>query len=99
MKQIIAIGGGGFLVEPDNPKLDDYILARARRTQPRVCLIPTASGDSDRMITSFYTWLGPRCACTHLSLFNRRPVDLEAFVLEQDILYVGGGNTANMLAV
>jgi peptidase E len=102
MKQIVAMGGGGFLMEPHNPLLDDYVLslARKRNPQPRVCFVPTASGDNDRMLTSFYTYLAPRCGvATHLSLFNRRHADLDEFVLGQDLIYVGGGNTANMLAV
>jgi peptidase E len=36
---------------------------------------------------------------TDLQLFTRSFGDLESFVLDQDVLYVGGGNTANLLAV
>ena len=39
------------------------------------------------------------CRATHLSLVQPPTADLAAFVLEQDAIYVGGGNTANMLAV
>jgi peptidase E len=98
-KQILAIGGGGFLMEPENPLLDDFVLGTARGGQSRVCLLPTASGDSDRMVVAFYSTLGPRCRPTHLPLFVRRHADLTAFLCEQDVIYVGGGNTANMLAV
>jgi hypothetical protein len=58
MKQIIAMGGGGFLMD-DNPLLDDFILSRARGRDSRVCFLATASGDSHRMLVSFYTALGP----------------------------------------
>src|SRR5258708_4460438 len=44
---IVALGGGGFSMEPDNPRLDRYILSLARRSPPKVCFVPTASGDSD----------------------------------------------------
>ncbi len=98
-KQIVAMGGGGFLMEPNNPRLDDFVLALARGADSRVCLLPTAAGDSDRMIALFYTWLGPRCRATHLPLFNRRHDDVDALLRAQDVIYVGGGNTANMLAV
>ena len=41
------MGGGGFQMEPDNPLLDDHVLALARersgRERPRICLIPTAT--------------------------------------------------------
>ncbi|MBE1555569.1 peptidase E [Filibacter limicola] len=47
MRQIIALGGGGFSMEPDNPLLDLYILKQAKKTNPQICFIPTASGDSE----------------------------------------------------
>ena len=100
MKQIVAMGGGGFMMEPENPRLDDFILQLARGNESRVCFIATGSGDSDRNIVSFYNHLGPRCRPTHLPLFNRRKdEDLEAMLLRQDVIYVSGGNTLNLLAV
>lgn len=99
-KQIVALGGGGFSMDPDNPALDDYILSLANKECPRVCFVPTASGDADPYIVSFYSaFTYPRCEPTHLGLFHRTRGELRDFVLGQDILYVGGGNTANMLAV
>jgi dipeptidase E len=99
--QILAMGGGGFSMEPDNPLLDDYLLSLAPAgRKPRVCFVPTASGDSDGYSEKFLAAFGPeRAEATILSLFNRTVADLDAFVLEQDIIYVGGGNTANLLAV
>lgn len=98
-RQIIALGGGGFSMEPDNLALDSYILAQARRKRPRVCFLPTASGDSFRYIAGFYTaFTRLDCQPTHLSLFGRTP-DLGALIGEQDVIYVGGGNTKSMLAV
>ncbi len=99
MKQIVAMGGGGFLMEPDNPLLDDFVLGLARGGESRVCFLPTAAGDGDRILVNFYTWLAPRCRATHLPLFVRRDADLDAVLRAQDVIYVGGGNTANMLAV
>jgi dipeptidase E len=98
MKQIIAMGGGGFLID-DNPLLDDFILSRAKGKDSRVCFVATASGDSDRMLVNFYTALGRRCQATHLPLFRRTHDDVTAYLLEHDVIYVGGGNTANMLGV
>lgn len=46
------MGGGGFAMEPDNPALDRYVLELGRklRPEPRVCLLPTAGGDSGEQI-------------------------------------------------
>jgi dipeptidase E len=100
---IVAMGGGGFSMEPDNPLLDDHVLAIARaqrgRERPRVCFVPTASGDSEGYVAHFYAAFARRSEASHLGLFDRQVDDLETFVLDQDIIYVGGGNTANMLAI
>ena len=104
---IVALGGGGFSMEPDNPLLDDFILSLCRRRPARVCFIPTASADSATYITKFYRAFSGRYIATDLTLFDstalpRQPAqtrELAAFVQAQDIFYVGGGNTANLLAV
>ena len=72
--QIVAFGGGGFSMEAGNPLLDDYVLdlARERRDRPRVCFLPTASGDADHYIVRFYRTFGAdRCEASHVSLFRR----------------------------
>ncbi|KAM3097239.1 Type 1 glutamine amidotransferase-like domain-containing protein [Phormidesmis sp. 146-12] len=99
-KQIIAMGGGGFSMEPENPRLDQYILGLIPKEKPRVCFVPTASGDSDRYIVKFYSAFlrFPSVPC-HLSLFYLQTEDLRSFVLSQDIIYVGGGNTKNLIAL
>jgi peptidase E len=51
---IIAMGGGGFSMEPDNPLLDDYVLAQARSRKPRVCFLGRASGDAASCTEKFY---------------------------------------------
>jgi peptidase E len=98
MKSIIAMGGGGFLME-ESPLLDDFILSRAKGRESRVCFIPTASGDSDRMLVNFYTAMGPRCHASHLPLFRPDGNDPATHLLRQDVIYVGGGSTLNMLAI
>lgn len=95
---IVALGGGGFSME-ESPVLDDYILSLAKKPRPRVCFVPTASGDSDDYIVRFYQRFASLAEATHLSLFRRKIADLDAFAREQDVFYVGGGNSANMLAV
>jgi len=100
-RHIVAMGGGGFSMEPRNLRLDDFVLSLARRKRrPRVCFIGTASGDSDFYIRRFHEAFPPaRAAATHLTFFERNVSDLKSFVMEQDAIYVGGGNSANMLAV
>lgn len=100
MRQIIALGGGGFSMEPDNPLLDLYILEQAKKVNPQICFIPTASGDSESYISRYYNFFNQQdCKPSHLSLFAPPTRDLESFILEKDILYVGGGNTKNLLAL
>lgn len=100
MRQIIAMGGGGFSMEPDNPLLDQYILKQANKARPKICFIPTASGDADSYIEKFYGFFNQQdCEPSHLSLFKPHTRKLEEFVLQQDIIYVGGGNTKNLLVL
>lgn len=100
MRQIIAIGGGGFSMEPENPLLDKYILSQAKNDLPKVCFVPTASGDQTNYIEKFYKAFHTLpCQPSHLSLFNPTFTNLERYVLEQDIIYVGGGNTRNLLVL
>jgi peptidase E len=86
------------MMEPDNPRLDDYILGLARGRESRVCYVPTATGDNDRMISNFYRLLGSRCRASHLPLFMSDVMPARER-LEVDVIYVAGGSTANMLAI
>src|SRR5438105_3650380 len=98
--RIVAIGGNGFSTQPDNLLLEEFILSLVRSTPPRVCFVPTASGDSEGYVTRFYRAFSQLdCRPADLPLFERQVEDLERFVLEQDVIYVGGGSTANLLAV
>jgi dipeptidase E len=94
------MGGGGFSMEPENPLLDRFVLSLARSARPRVCFVPTAGGDAEGYVASFYrAFAALDCRPIDLQLFARTVSDLRAFVLEQDVVYVGGGSTANLLAV
>jgi peptidase E len=96
------MGGGGFSMEPENPALDDYILGLAGKPMPKVCLLPTASGDGEAQIRQFHATFGTRaCEASHISLFRlgSRPVPLRETLLEQDVVYVGGGSMRGLLAV
>ncbi len=96
----MALGGGGFSEDPRGGALDDYILDAAGVDRPRVCFLATAGGDNSSYIVKFYGAFSERaCTPTHLNLFNRTVDDVRSLLLAQDVIYVGGGNTVNLLAV
>jgi len=95
-RRIIPCGGRELF----HPQLVDYVLSFARRPRPKVLFLPTASGDSPGYLLTFYQQLAGRdLALDHLLLFDRTVDDLDALIREQDVIVVGGGNTANMLAI
>jgi dipeptidase E len=99
---ILAMGGGGFTMEPANPLLDDFLLTLTPAREPRILFLPTASGDTNTQINAFYARFGGRaCVSTHASLFRLGELEctLEELVLRQDVVYVGGGSMRNLLAI
>jgi dipeptidase E len=101
--QIVALGGGGFSMERDCSLLDDYVLSLVDDGRPRVCFLPTASGDADHYVVRFYRRFSHVCDASHVSLFRRDQGaggvedDLADHLLAQDVIYVGGGNVVSML--
>lgn len=101
-RQIVAFGGGGFSMEAGNRLLDDYVLEITGRERPKVCFLPTASGDADHYVVRFYrAFAASRCEPSHVSLFRREcgVRDVRAHLLEQDLVYVGGGSVVSLLGV
>jgi dipeptidase E len=101
-RHIVAFGGGGFSMESGNPLLDDYVLGLAPSARPRVCFLPSASGDADHYIVRFYrAFAASRCEPSHISLFRREQgaSDFRAHLLSQDVIYVGGGSVLSLLGV
>ena len=99
-KQVLAMGGGGFTMKPENLKLDRYLLSMTNKNKPKVCFIPTASGDDESYTRRFYSaYKKLECETSHLSLFSPPEADLRNFVMDKDIFYVGGGNTRNLLVL
>jgi peptidase E len=100
MKQIVAMGGGGFSMEPDNPLLDQYVLNLTHKPHPKVCFLPTASGDAEGYIIRFLqAMMKLNAEPTYLSLLRPTVTDMASFLLSQDVIYVGGGNTKNLLGL
>ena len=92
-------GGASFWWQPEGLALDRRVLALTGVDRPRVCYLATASGDAEGFVRSFYDTLGPWCEASHLPLFLgpfREPAEALA---DQDLIYVGGGSTTNLLAV
>ena len=92
------MGGGGFMVDRASP-LDDFLLSLSAAARPRVCFVPTPSGDSDRGIAAFFEAFTHRnCEPSCLRIFGvpERPAEQLA---DKDVIYVSGGNTANALAL
>ena len=94
-RHVVAFGGGG-LAAP----LVRHVLGLARRTRPRVLFVPTASGDPDAYVARFYeAFTREDCRPAWLPLFLRTGEPLRPLLLEHDVVFVGGGNTANLLAI
>jgi dipeptidase E len=98
--QIVAFGGGGFSMEWGNTLLDDHVLSLTGVARPRVCFLPTASGDADHYVVRFYrAFPSSVCEPSHISLFRRETGvgDPREHLLSQDLIYVGGGSLVSLL--
>ena len=95
-RQIIAMGGGGFSMEPDNPLLDEYILAQVDAPRPKILFVGSASlYDQDYRNCFYKAFEQMNCIPNHLEAHQE---NLESIILSHDIIYVGGGNTLKMLS-
>ena len=106
MQRILAIGGGGFSMGEVNSPIDEYIVSMTGKTRPRICLLATPGGDFAPLIERFHrTFEALGCETSHLSFFG--PVgpkgipdhDFATRILEQDVIFVGGGNPRASTAV
>ncbi|WBA16299.1 Type 1 glutamine amidotransferase-like domain-containing protein [Salinivibrio proteolyticus] len=96
-KHIVALGGGGWMMGEQQSELDQYALRLTGKSDPKVCYIPTATGDAEEAIDRFYQSKLSR-RLSHFPLFKAN-LDWRTHLQEQDVIYVGGGNTRSMLAV
>jgi peptidase E len=94
------VGFGGHAVgAPEYRALEDWLLGLTGKERPRVLFVPTASAESRDYAVQFYNGFADRADVSHLDFFPWPPEELRDFVLGHDLVYVGGGNTANMLAI
>src|SRR6201986_2105076 len=105
VRRILTLGGPDFTSRPPDRAVCESLLRLATERggeRPRICILPTASGDTSEQIARFYQAFGDRpCEPSDVSLFRlgRRPLALRAHLLSQDLIYVGGGSMVNLLAV
>jgi dipeptidase E len=105
VRRILTLGGHEFSSRPPDRAVCELLLRLAgerRGERPRICILPTASGDTSEQIASFYSAFGERpCEPSDVSLFRlgRRPMALRDHLLAQDLIYVGDGSMVNLLAV
>jgi peptidase E len=91
------MGGGGWAM--GDPVLDRFVVDLVDARRPRICLLPTASGDHPSAEGFRDAFPPAGFDASILWLFDREVADIDAFLREQDVVYVGGGNTVSMLAV
>ena len=67
---------------------------------PKVCFLGTATGDDAARIAGVYSALADRFRASHVELFTMPNVDdVRGHLLAQDVIWVGGGSVANLLAL
>jgi dipeptidase E len=101
-RRILAMGGGGFTMADSNTALDQLVLSLTAKARPKICFLPTASGDQREQALRFRERFGAwPCEPSVLWLFHlaRDRVDPVEHLLAQDAIYVGGGSMRNMLAI
>src|SRR3954452_20586696 len=101
-RRILALGGHDFDRRAGNDAICDLIVELAESPRPKSCLLPTASGDPEDQIARFRRAFAERgCVPPAVSLFRLRenPVDLREELLDQDVIYAGGGSMVNLIAI
>jgi len=83
------------------PIFDLAIELAGRPARPKICFVGTATGDAITHLSGIYgAFAGTGVELSHLSLFSMPNVaDPRRHLLEQDVIWVGGGSVANLLAV
>jgi dipeptidase E len=99
-RRIVGFGGRSLVAPGGLSKLDGYVLELCGADRPRVLYLPTPAGDADALIVGFYERFAARAEASHLKLFGTPDAaSWRPRLLQQDVICVSGGNTANALAV
>jgi dipeptidase E len=97
-RHIVGLGGGGSTVD-ETRRLVSYAVELAEKQRPKVCVVPTAVRDDPDLVLSVYGLLPENARPSFVPFFPWPPKNLRRFALDQDVIFVSGGNTANMLAI
>lgn len=109
MKKIIAIGGGkignpkneGGYFPIETTKIDEEAIKLTGKKSPNVLFLPTASSDSKTYCDTFINYFQNKLKCrvTILHLTNKKLTqsEIKEKIFQADVIYVGGGNTLNMI--
>jgi dipeptidase E len=101
-KAIVAIGGGQIRTRGTAP-IDREIIRLSQKKNPRLLFIPTASSDSEKYWKNIQEYFGDFLKCETDVLFLIKeppsPERIRSKILSADIIYVGGGNTLQMMRI
>ncbi|HNC14743.1 MAG TPA: peptidase E [Solirubrobacterales bacterium] len=100
--RILVMGGHEFDRLDGNEAIVEHVISLTGMKAPKICLLPTASGDPEDQISRFRRSFGSRgCEVSDISLFRlgANPIDVSAHLMKQDAIYVGGGSLVNLVAV
>jgi dipeptidase E len=90
--------GGNF-----NKQFMRYVIALTKKENPRICFLPTATGDNANVILAWYAacedlTMRPYIQRTYVASYTEKKT-FEENLLSMDAIVVGGGNTLNMMAI
>lgn len=100
MGTIVAIGGGEIM-HRETLLIDSFIVKSTGKEKPYALFIPTASGDAEGYTRTFKDVYEQLLGCTTdvLYLVKEQPTykEIKEKINRADIIYVGGGNTVQMM--
>ena len=96
--QIVGLGGAGPS-DDETRRLLAHVVRLAGKPSPKVCVVPTAVGDEADSVLRLYGLLPDDARVSHLPFFPWPPAELRRFALGHDVIFIGGGSTANALAI
>ena len=91
---IVPMGGGGFCDGAAR-----FLAELTGKDRPRMLYIGTAGAEDPTEALRAHDEFQRHSEVSRLEFFPWPPDDLRSVVLESDLIFVGGGNTANMLAI
>jgi dipeptidase E len=97
-RQIVGLGGAAS-TEEETRRLLAHVVGLAGKSLPKVCFVPTAVGDDAESVLRLFGLLPEDARRSYLPFFPWPPENLRRFALDQDVIFIGGGNTANALAI